>query len=256
MANRCLACFAFVVGVAASMATAGHAEELPPPHEAPSVHAQLVPRQFTTLAAVIPAEVEHISVRDGERFANGQVLVRLDCMLQRAQLDEARAALAAAEKTRSVNRRLVELHSGGVLEADVATAEAAKARAKVQSAEVILSKCTIPAPFGGRVVEQKAREHQYVQAGQPLLEILDDSVLEVEFIAPSGWLAWLRAGAPFQVTVEETGKAYPARIARIGARVDPVSHSVKVVGEVAGHFDDLIAGMSGRVDIAPSGQRP
>ncbi|CAK0764628.1 hypothetical protein WCLP8_3730004 [uncultured Gammaproteobacteria bacterium] len=65
------------------------------------------------------------------------------------------------------------------------------------------------------MVEQKAREHQYVQAGQPLLEILDDSVLEVEFIAPSSWLAWLKAGASFKVTVEETGK--PIRPASRGS---------------------------------------
>ncbi len=240
----------FGVGAAAVLA-----DELPAISEVPPVHAQLVPRHFTTLASDIPAEIEKITVREGERFADKQVLVKLDCMLQQAQLDEARATLAAAEKTRSVNRRLVELHSGGVLEADVASAEAAKARAKVQSAEVILSKCTISAPFGGRVVEQKAREHQYVQAGQPLLEILDDSILEVEFIAPSSWLAWLKAGASFQIAVDETGKSYPARIARIGARVDPVSHSVKVIGEVVGHFDELIAGMSGRVEIAP-GQQP
>ncbi|CAK0739185.1 Efflux RND transporter periplasmic adaptor subunit [uncultured Gammaproteobacteria bacterium] len=201
------AIFGFVASVTVLGATVVHAEDLSPAREAPSVHAQLVPRQFTTLASVIPAEVEHISVRDGERFADRQVLVRLDCALQRAQLDEARASLAAAEKTRSVNRRLVELHSGGVLEADVATAEAAKARAKVQSAEVTLSKCTIPAPFGGRVVEQKAREHQYVQAGQPLLEILDDSVLEVEFIAPSSWLAWLKAGASL-TAVTSTVRVY------------------------------------------------
>ena len=246
--------FAAGLAVLGAGASAAMAEEPPPVSEVPPVHAQLVPRHFTTLASEIPAEVERITVREGEGFADKQVLVRLDCMLQHAQLDEARATLAAAEKTRSVNRRLVELHSGGVLEADVAAAEAAKARAKLQSAEVILSKCSIAAPFGGRVVEQKAREHQYVQAGQPLLEILDDSVLEVEFIASSSWLAWLKAGGSFQITVDETGKSYPARIARIGARVDPVSHSVKVIGQVAGHFDELIAGMSGRVVIAPGKQ--
>ncbi|MBY0429837.1 MAG: efflux RND transporter periplasmic adaptor subunit [Rhodospirillales bacterium] len=229
-------------------ATPAQAEEVPrlDPGGA-DIRIQLVPRRFTTLSSEIPARLDRLTVKEGERFKEGQVLIGLDCSLQRAQADEARAALAAAEKTKAVNRRLVELNSGGVLEADVAVAEAAKAQAKLQSAQVVLSKCAISAPFPGRVVEQKVREHQYVQAGQPLLDILDDTILEVEFIAPSSWLTRLKVGMPFQVQVEETGKAYPARIARTGAKVDAVSHSVKVVGEIVGGVLDLVAGMSGRI---------
>jgi multidrug efflux pump subunit AcrA (membrane-fusion protein) len=162
--------------------------------EDPDIRAQLVPKRFTTLSAEIPARIDHLTVREGERFKEGQLLVGLDCALQRALADEARAALGAAEKTKAVNKRMVELNSGGVLEADLAAAEAAKAQAKLQSAQVVISKCTISAPYAGRVVEQKVREHQYVQAGQPMLDILDDLALEVEFIVPSHWLGWLKVG--------------------------------------------------------------
>jgi len=147
----------------------------------------------------------------------------------------------------------LELGSGGALEADVATAEAAKAQARLQSALVVLSKCAIAAPFPGRIVEQKVREHQYVQAGQAMLEILDDSALEVEFIAPSRWLAWLKPGTPFQLQVDETGHTYPAKVSRLGAKVDPVSRSVKITGEIGGGVAELMAGMSGRILISAPG---
>jgi hypothetical protein len=100
------------------------------------------------------------------------------------------------------------------------------------------------------VAEQKVREQQYVQAGQALLEILDDSVLELEFIVPSRWLAWLTPGTGFQVAIDETGKTYPAKVMRTGARVDPVSQSVKIAAAIDGKFNELIAGMSGRVLMA------
>jgi multidrug efflux pump subunit AcrA (membrane-fusion protein) len=99
------------------------------------------------------------------------------------------------------------------------------------------------------VAEQRVREQQYVQAGQPLLDIIDDSVLELEFLVPSRWLAWLRPGGLFQVTIDETGKTYPAKFTRIGARVDPVSQSVKVAAAVYGRFPELMAGMSGRIQV-------
>ena len=63
------------------------------------------------------------------------------------------------------------------------------------------------------------------------------------------WLAWLKAGGPLQVQIDETQKTYPARFTRIGARVDPVSQSVKVAAAIDGRFPELIAGMSGRVIV-------
>jgi multidrug efflux pump subunit AcrA (membrane-fusion protein) len=139
----------------------------------------------------------------------------------------------------------------GKVELDVSEAEVAKNRAEVASNQAVLSKCAATAPFAGRVAEQKVREQQYVQAGQALLEILDDSMLELEFIVPSKWLAWLAPGTGFQVAIDETGKTYPAKVQRIGARVDPVSQSVKISAAIDGKFNELIAGMSGKVLMAP-----
>lgn len=55
------------------------------------------------------------------------------------------------------------------------------------------------------------------------VDIIDDSVLELAFVVPSKWLAWLKPGHAFTAAIEETGKTYPATVARVGARSDPVS---------------------------------
>jgi len=223
--------------------------------EKQDIRAQLSPRRYTTIAAEIGAKVSRVAVAEGASFRAGQTLVAFDCSLQQAQLQKARAVLAGAERTFSANKRLEELRSVGKVELEVSEAEVGKAKADVSANSVLLSKCAIAAPFAGRVAEQKVREQQYVQAGQPLLEILDDSVLELEFIVPSRWLAWLKPGYAFQVQIDETGKSYPAKVQRIGARVDPVSQSVKLSAAIAGKFPELIAGMSGRVAIsAPAAQ--
>ena len=215
------------------------------------IRAQLMPRRYTTLAAEIGAKVNRLPVAEGGRFRAGETLIAFDCSLQQAQLAKAQAVLTASEKTWAANQRLAELHSVGQLELEVSEAEVAKAKAEVASNHTLLSKCVVAAPFAGRVAEQKAREQQYVQPGQPLLEILDDSALELEFIVPSKWLVWLRPQQGFQVAIDETGRRYPAKVQRIGARVDPVSQSVKLSAVVDGQFHELIAGMSGKVLMAP-----
>jgi membrane fusion protein (multidrug efflux system) len=61
----------------------------------------------------------------------------------------------------------------------------------------------------------------------------------------------LNPGYAFQVHIEETDKTYPAEITRVGARVDPVSQTIKVFGEIRGAAPELMAGMSGRANISP-----
>lgn len=156
----------------------------------------------------------------------------------------------------AINKRLLQLKSVGQLELEAAQAELAKANADLAVANATVPKCTIPAPFSGETVEQKRREFQYATPGQPLLDVLDDGSLEVELIAPSRWLSWLKIGDPFTIRIEETEKSYPAKVTRLGGRVDPVSQSIRVIGQIAGNAPDLMAGMSGRVLFPQAKQNP
>jgi membrane fusion protein, multidrug efflux system len=220
--------------------------------ERQDIRAQLMPRRYTTIAAEIGAKVSAITVPEGGSFRAGQVLVSFDCSLQKAQLDKAQAELEGAQQTLQANLRLEQLNSVGQLELDLSKSGVNKAKAELGANRAMIAKCQVAAPFAGRVAEQKVREQQYVQPGQPLLDILDDSVLELEFLVPSVWLRWLKVGGAFEVQIDETRKTYPAKFTRIGARVDPVSQSVKVAAAISGKFPELMAGMSGRVLITPA----
>ena len=235
----------------ASVPVVRPAAPMRPTMERQDIRAQLMPRRYTTIAAEIGAKVSAIAVSEGGAFRAGQVLVSFDCSLQKAQLDKAQAELEGAEQTLQANLRLEQLNSVGQLELDLSKSAVNKAKAELGAHRAVLAKCQVAAPFGGRVAEQKVREQQFVQAGQPLLDILDDSVLELEFLVPSVWLRWLKVGSAFEVQIDETRKTYPARFTRIGARVDPVSQSVKVAAAIHGKFPELMAGMSGKVLLNP-----
>lgn len=216
------------------------------------MRAQLSPQRFTTLSAELGARISRLAVREGDAFKQGQPLVEFDCAMQAALLDKARAQHLSAENTFEGNQRLATLNAVGQVEFKNSAAEVQKAKADVAHLQATLDKCVIAAPFDGRVAEQKAREQQFVQPGQALLEILDDSTLELEFILPSRWLVWLKPGHKFQVRIEDTGKTYPVKLARIGAKADPVSQTVKAVAVIDGRFPELLAGMSGRILLAPA----
>lgn len=217
----------------------------------PELRAQLAPRQFTELSSELAARIDRINTKIGDHFKKGDVLVVFDCSIENAEVAKARAAADQADKTYAINQRLLALKSIGDLELEVSQAEVGKAKADLAGAQAAQSKCTINAPFAGVTVEQKAREFQYATPGQPLLDIIDDRDLDLELIVPSRWLVWLKPGYPFHVQIDETGKSYPARVTRLGGRVDAVSQSIRVFGEITVDAPELMAGMSGKADIVP-----
>ncbi|WGS87517.1 efflux RND transporter periplasmic adaptor subunit [Methylomonas sp. UP202] len=210
------------------------------------IRAQLTSRNATTLSAELAAVIKELTVRDGERFKKGQLLVAFDCSIQQAQLEKARATAQGAAKTYEVDQRLAKLESISVLEVDVAAAKLGEAKADVALTQAGLEKCKIAAPFDGRVAELKAQRHQHLKVGDPIMDVLDDGQLEVKMIVPSPWLRWLKSGQAFSVHIDELDRDFPAEVVTLGARIDPVSQTVAVVGRITGKHAELLAGMSGR----------
>lgn len=209
------------------------------------VRTQFVARDKAILSSEISAKISSLPFREGNSFRAGQTLVSFDCALYRSSLAKAQATAEAARQTLKVDRRLAELNSIGSLEVDQAAAKVKEAEAEAAAMRVTVDKCSLIAPFTGRVAKLAVAANEFVTPGKPVMEILDTRRLELHMIVPSRWLAWLKNGNPFTVHVDELSKEYPARILRLGASIDPVSQTISVVGEIQGTHPELLPGMSG-----------
>ncbi|NTV15606.1 MAG: efflux RND transporter periplasmic adaptor subunit [Desulfobulbaceae bacterium] len=209
------------------------------------IRAQLTPYQQTTISAELAANISKMPLREGDQFNHGQLLVEFDCALLQAQLNKAEATAEVARQGLRVGRRLAELNSISSLEVDQSTAKVKETEAELEAVKVMVSKCSLMAPFSGRIAKSYVDAFQYVTPGKPLIDILDTSRLEVRLIIPSGWLAWLQPNSPFSIQIDELGKTYQARVVRLGARIDPVSQTLPITGEIEGCHIELISGMSG-----------
>lgn len=214
------------------------------------IRIQLVARDEVEVSSEISAKIASMPFRDGDAFRVGQTLVSLDCSLYAAQLHKAQAESDAAVELKRVNDRLSQLHSIGQIDVEQAAAKAKASAAEVAYMQATVRKCAIAAPFDGRVVKRSASAQQFAQPGKALMTIVDTSHLELKMIVPSKWLAWLKPGHPLTVKVDEVGKVYPATVARIGARVDPVTQTIDVTAALSGHASELLPGMSGWASFA------
>jgi RND family efflux transporter MFP subunit len=213
------------------------------------IRAQLSAINYTTITAELGEKILKLPVRDGQKFKKGDVLVQFDCGVQQAQLDKSKAQLNIAERNALTNEKLFKLGAAGRIEYENSQSEFEKVKAEMSELNVVLSRCTTRAPFAGHVVEQRAREQQFVPSGQPILEIIDKGPLELEFIVPSKWAQWLSENSQFSMHIDETDKDYPAKVTQVGARIDPISQTIKVRAAIQGSFLELRPGMSGTVNI-------
>jgi RND family efflux transporter MFP subunit len=228
----------------------GRAVDLHAATEEGRIRVQLVSRDEVELSSQIAGKIASLPFRDGDAFRAGQALVSLDCSLYNAQLHKAQAESEAAQELLQADTKLAQFHSVGELEVAQARGKAKASAAELAYMQTTVRNCVISAPFSGRVVKRTAAPDQFVEAGKPLLTIVDTSHLEWKMIVPSKWLAWLKAGRPLTVQVDEVGKTYDARVVRIGARVDPVSQTVDVTAALAGEAPELLPGMSGWAKFA------
>jgi len=209
------------------------------------VRAQLTARNEVVLSSELSARIDSLPLREGDAFRAGQALVGFDCTLFKAQLNKAQSTLDAARQTLAVNQRLGELNSIGKLEVELTEARVKESSAEAAYMQATVSKCVIAAPYAGRVVKRLAAAFQFVTPGTALLAIQDTEALEIRMIMPSKWIVRLRPGTRFTLQIEELGRSYPARVLRTGARIDPVSQSMDVIGTVEGKPPALLPGMSG-----------
>jgi len=202
-------------------------------------------RSEAVLASQLEGRILELPFEAGDRFEAGDTLVAFDCNMYQARLGAARAQWKGAEKKHANDVELAQLDAVSQIELELSAAEAERTAAEVEMARVEVRRCTIRAPWPGRVVSRAVNPFESVSANQELLSILDDSELEIELIVPSRWLTWLAPGAKFRFQVDETGREYPVQVARIGAAADPVSQTIRVEAVFPGDPLAVLAGMSG-----------
>jgi membrane fusion protein, multidrug efflux system len=208
-----------------------------------------------TIASRMTAGIISMPFKVGQPFGRGALLASFDCSTLRAQFAAANAATAAYKKTYDTNVELDMYQAVGKNEVGVSKANLGKASAEASAVSSQLKDCAVYAPFSGVVVEQIAHANEVAATGQPLMKIQDASNLEVQIIVPSNWMTWMKPGAKFSFKVDETGQTVSGSIARLGASVDPVSKTIRVVGHLSGAGATVLPGMSGSAQFEGQNQQ-
>lgn len=206
----------------------------------------LQPIDEATFSSETTASVAKLNVKEGSYFQSGDILVELDCRVQKADHEKAIAQQIATDMGLKSAVKLQSYDAISQYEVVKAQSESKAANAEVEKLSAILDKCVIVAPFNGAVSEIMVHTHETVKPGDPLLRIVNTDNLIVQLEVPSDWLQWLHIDSTFDVHLNEINKSITAKIIRINPVIEPVSQTVKIVGMIIPTADKLLPGMSGQ----------
>lgn len=220
----------------------------------------LEPIRKVVVAAEVPGQVVSVEVGEHTPVEQGDVLLRLDAALLEAAAMRSRATLLRAQSldrlARSELRRQRDLSRRGVTsaadldraesEARSTSAQVAEARAVLNDAETRLAKTQIRAPFEGVVSNLDLDPGAYLQPGQPVVEIVDLSEIEIEVGVSGGDILALTVGDPVELRVQALpGERFAGRIASLGRTADAITRKYPVPVVVANDDLRLLPGMLG-----------
>lgn len=200
----------------------------------------------TMFSSETSGQVIFLPIKEGSAFKVGDILLKLDCRLQEAELAKAKAGEEATSKALESAKKLKDYGSISEFELIKAKSEADATSAEVRKLDVTVQKCTIKAPFSGGVSEVKVHLYETVKPGDPLFKVVNTENLTFEMQVPSSWLSWVHTGSMFNVHINDINKTIPAKVILINPEIEPISQTVKIIGSISSPNSELRPGMTGQ----------
>jgi len=207
-------------------------------------------RDAVMLRAETTGSVAEIQFQEGQAVEQGQVLLRLDDSLLRAQLQQAEANLTLKQ---SQYARAQQLSQEGFISAqarDEVASELAVARAQVALAQAQLDKTVIQAPFDGVLGFRYVSVGDYVAPGTDLVRIEAVDPLFVEFQIPEHYLPMVRTGTPVVLRFDAfKHEFFPGQVDVIDPAIDSQGRSLRLRARVPNPDGHLRPGLFARVQV-------
>jgi len=204
----------------------------------------LIAVQGVMLSTEVPGTVRQLNFESGETVEQGQVLVRLDTSVERAELASAVASARLAEVDLERRKNLPPEGAVSAADLDAAAARATQAAAEVQNVKAVIAKKTIRAPFSGRLGIRQIDLGEVLQPGAPIVSLQSFDPIYVEFSLPQKTLSRVSVGNPVSVTTD----AFPQRtwegaVEAIAAEVDRGTRNYTIRALIENPEGDLRPGM-------------
>jgi membrane fusion protein (multidrug efflux system) len=154
----------------------------------------------------VGGRVTKLNVDVGSHVKKGDVLVEIDHRISEAKLRVAQARADFTSKELIRTQRLVKEGGLPIKNLDTAQAEAEKAQAELQLAQVDVEDTTIRSPLNGIVVQKVIEEGDVVSPGQTFVSVADVDNAWISANIEETSVGAVRVGQSVRIWVDEGGE--------------------------------------------------
>lgn len=193
--------------------------------------------------------VQQLLFTEGKTVRRGELLVRFEQDLERAELEraKARSSLAQTSLARAEELFAKGFFSQGAL--DEARANAAVAAAEEGAARARLDRTEVRAPFTGRLGLKNVSEGAYLREGDELLLLEDGSALHFDFRVPERYLGSVFVGQEVEIRPEATALPIRSTVRFIDTRIDPETRFLQLRAVVPNPSASLRSGAFAEAEL-------
>ena len=239
-------------------------------------------RQTAVISAQVVGRIQQVLVRQGDTVRAGQTLAVLDDATLKASVDQAQAAVKAAENQQAAAQTNAELAAstlarykqlqaqrsvspqeldevsrraeGSSAQVEAVRAQVVAAKAQESGARAMLGYSRITAPFAGVVTARMADPGTLAAPGVPLLQVDSAGPLQLQTTVDESAITSIRLGRKLKVSIDAAPSLDPeGTVGEIVPAADPASHSFLVKIDLPSAAQ-LRAGMYATASI-PTGLR-
>lgn len=202
------------------------------------------------ITAKLTERITAISFTDNQRVAQGDILVSLDDVEERAELAEQKAILTEAQSRAKRVDALIKKRVSSEAAQDETRRDLETAKARIQAIEARLAEHNIKAPFDGILGLRNISLGSMVEPSDIITTLDDDSVMKLDFSVPEIFLASLEKGAIIRAKSEAyPNKIFTGTIDTIDSRIDTITRSIEVRALLDNQAGLLKPGLLMQVDI-------
>lgn len=159
------------------------------------------------LMAKVSGAISEVMVEEGASVNKGDILARIEEADYRIALDAARAAYRQAEADFSRDRKMLQKRVIPTANLENSETRLQTAKADLERAELMLSRCTITAPMSGVVKRLDAKVGLYLDVGNPIAELLKIDKVKAVVGIPESDVDAVRKVSAVDITIQALGNA-------------------------------------------------
>ena len=187
----------------------------------------------TTLEAKISGRISEIPVLLGQAIKAGDLIARLAAPEIQARLEQAQANLQLSERDWKRTSELFSQQAITRSDYDAADSRYRVAKAAVAEAQAMSGYLEVLAPFSGVVTKKWAEVGDLAAPGKPLVELENQSALQLEADIPETIAPAIQLGARLAVRLDPMAGECFGTVAEIAPAADPVSRTFRVKLDLA-----------------------